>query len=260
MRNQCRPLVSWVIPAFNAERTLEECAESVRSQSYQDWEALIVDDGSTDGTLKIAQRYAVFDSRFRILAQENKKQAAARNLAIDQARGEYIALLDADDIAHPQRLSLQMEFFFKAEDVTVLGGWRDNIALQDGRGLGITRHAASHQELCRNIFTNCPFSTSTVTARSWYFKIFRFDPNMTPCEDHDLWLRTYRIPCVRFSNLQFPIVTYRAKRYMPWSHYIKISRMYYYAAKAEGCKLFPLWRTARPLLGALRRNPLNRKR
>jgi|CXWL01.1.fsa_nt_gi glycosyltransferase involved in cell wall biosynthesis len=109
------PLVSVVIPAFNSARTLEESVASVLSQTVNDLEVLIVDDGSLDDTLKLAQaierRVPATVRVLRHAGGANRGVAASRNLALDHARGEYIAFLDADDLWLPTKLERQLEAF-----------------------------------------------------------------------------------------------------------------------------------------------------
>lgn len=96
---------SILIPAFNSEKTLARALDSLCQQSFPDWEALIIDDASTDGTAGLAEAYAARDNRFRVVRQtKNTGPAAARNMGIELARGEWIALLDADDAYLPERL------------------------------------------------------------------------------------------------------------------------------------------------------------
>lgn len=102
------PLVSIIMPAYNAERYISEAVKSVLSQTYENWELLITDDGSTDGTAKAVQEFK--DKRIRYFYQENKGQSAARNTSLGHAQGEYIAFLDADDIFLPQKLERQVAF------------------------------------------------------------------------------------------------------------------------------------------------------
>ncbi len=101
-----QPQVSVIVPAFNAERFLARAIESVKRQSLTDWEVLIIDDCSRDGTLALAQRLAANDARIHAIASEqNGGPAAARNRGIAAARGSWIALLDADDCFEADRLS-----------------------------------------------------------------------------------------------------------------------------------------------------------
>ena len=103
------PLISVVIPAYNAEQFLDETLESVLSQTYENWECIIVNDGSTDNTEEIAKKWCEKDARFRYFYKENSGVSDTRNLGIKEARGEYIAFLDADDLYMPNFLDVCLE-------------------------------------------------------------------------------------------------------------------------------------------------------
>lgn len=94
-------LVSVIIPVYNREEYIEECINSVFCQTYQNFEIVLVDDGSTDNTLSICEALAKKDSRIKIIKGEHKGVSAARNLALDNAEGEYLFFLDSDDVIHP---------------------------------------------------------------------------------------------------------------------------------------------------------------
>lgn len=102
------PLASVIIPAYNAERFLRQAVESALAQSHPNVEVIIIDDGSTDGTRQLAEELAKTDERVRVLTQGNAGVGAARNRGIAEARGEYIAPLDADDFWYPDKLSRQI--------------------------------------------------------------------------------------------------------------------------------------------------------
>ena len=89
--------VSIIIPCYNCEKHLERCLDSVLAQTCQDWEAIVVDDGSTDASAAVLAQYAARDSRFKVTRQANRGQSAARNRVLEMATGEYISFLDADD-------------------------------------------------------------------------------------------------------------------------------------------------------------------
>ena len=103
------PLISVVIPAYNAEQFLDETLESVLSQTYENWECIIVNDGSTDNTESIAKKWCEKDARFCYFYKENSGVSDTRNLGIKEARGEYIAFLDADDLYMPNFLEVCLE-------------------------------------------------------------------------------------------------------------------------------------------------------
>ena len=90
-------MISIITPIYNAETYLPACIESVQAQTVSDWQLLLVDDGSTDGSLRIAQAYAAKDRRITVLPETHAGQSAARNKGLEQAKGEFIAFLDADD-------------------------------------------------------------------------------------------------------------------------------------------------------------------
>ncbi|ACI56219.1 glycosyltransferase involved in cell wall biosynthesis [Rhizobium leguminosarum] len=103
------PLITVVIPAYNAEKTLVETLGSVSNQSYDKLEILVIDDGSRDGTFDLARDCGLGDRRVRVLRQENGGVARARNHGIREARGLYIAPVDADDVWHPEKIELQLQ-------------------------------------------------------------------------------------------------------------------------------------------------------
>lgn len=101
------PLISIIMPAFNAERYVCEAVRSVLQQSWQHWELIIIDDGSTDGTMHVLASFT--DPRIKVLHQPNAGVSATRNRALDMAKGEYVAFLDADDILPPRGLAARAE-------------------------------------------------------------------------------------------------------------------------------------------------------
>ena len=111
--NYVKGLVSIITPCYNGEQFIKETIDSVESQTYPNWEMLIIDDGSTDNSEKIVNQYVEKDSRIKLIKQKNAGSAAARNNGIRQAQGQYIALLDSDDIWLPEFLNDQIEFMNK---------------------------------------------------------------------------------------------------------------------------------------------------
>lgn len=101
-------LVSIIVPAYNQERWIVETLDSVCEQDYPHWECIVVNDGSTDATAQIVERYAACDPRFRLITQQNAGVSAARNNGLQAARGQYLQFLDGDDILLAEKLSLQV--------------------------------------------------------------------------------------------------------------------------------------------------------
>lgn len=117
-----RPAISIVIPVFNAENTLDECIESLKAQTFDDWEAVCVNDGSHDGSLEKLQRFAEEDDRIRVFTQENAGPSAARNAALDAARGEIVMFLDCDDWYEPNACETVHDAFCNGEvDIMAFG-------------------------------------------------------------------------------------------------------------------------------------------
>lgn len=102
-------MVSIIVPVYNREQYLCECVDSVLAQTFHDWELIIVDDGSTDSSGSIADRYAASDPRIRVYHVENGGLSSARNIGMDKAEGDFLSFLDADDAIHPQALQLMTE-------------------------------------------------------------------------------------------------------------------------------------------------------
>ena len=103
------PKISVIIPVYNAEKYLSRCADSLLGQSFDDFEAIFVDDGSTDESLKILQDYAAGDKRIVLISQNNQGVSAARNAGINKARAPYICFVDADDYVHPEMFFCMLE-------------------------------------------------------------------------------------------------------------------------------------------------------
>ena len=121
-------MISVIMPVYNGERFLSEAIDSILAQTIGNFELIIVDDGSTDGSAQIIKEYAQRDGRVCVLQHgENRGQAAARNSGLAAAQGEYIIGMDADDISPPERLRKQLDFLRQRPDIGVLGTWRRTI-------------------------------------------------------------------------------------------------------------------------------------
>lgn len=130
-------MISVIIPAYNAQAYLRECLESVLAQSFSDWEAIIVNDGSTDSTCDIAAGFTARDSRFRLVSTPNGGLSSARNAGIAVARGQWLTYLDSDDTLYPDALAKLMAAASVAENIDIvvagLSRSRDIAATTDGR-------------------------------------------------------------------------------------------------------------------------------
>lgn len=116
-------IVSIITPCYNGEKYISETIESVIKQTYSNWEMLIIDDGSTDNSAKIIDKYVSKDGRIRFLRQKNSGSATARNNGIKHAKGRFIALLDADDIWKPNFLEEQLKFMKEKNTICVFSSY-----------------------------------------------------------------------------------------------------------------------------------------
>ena len=190
-----RPLVSAVIPAFNAAAVIERTVRSVITQTYPVMEILVVDDGSTDETASIVKGLSADDGRVKLLQQENKGVSAARNLGIKCARGEYIAPLDADDTWLPEKIEKQVEVF-RTSSATVGLVYTQSVRIfEDGRP---SVYSASTEEgsvffplLLGNFLQNAstPLIRRQCLDKAGLYSLDYRNSNAQGCEDWDIYLR-----------------------------------------------------------------------
>jgi len=210
-------LVSVIIPAYNSATHIADAIDSVLQQDYSPLEILVIDDGSTDNTIEIVESYG---DRVRLIKQPNRGSAAARNNGIQNARGEYIAFLDADDIWWPRKIGYQLESL--AQSNCTMAYSRFILWKADEGGVysppGIEFANETNQNLSRgNILTGYPYPellldcivwTSTVIVKKDELeKIGLFDESLRKGQDYDLWLRLSR--SVKMLGLQQPTALYR---------------------------------------------------
>lgn len=188
------PLVSVLMPAYNAARYLSQSVESVRCQTFVDWELIVIDDGSEDETAEIAKRFAVSDARVRVISQENGGQASARNSGLAAARGDLIAFLDADDLWVCDKLERQIAVMEKTDaDLIYTDGefFCDDGELSENDGFDIVPGKREGAEMFPLLFQSNRIATLSVLVRkSCVDSVGRFDANRKyqNCEDYDLWL------------------------------------------------------------------------
>ncbi len=195
-RANTQPLVSVVIPAYNASRFIERTLRSVLNQTYHPLEVIVVDDGSTDDTPAIVQRIAAIDSRLRYYHQTNAGVATARNCGIENSKGEFIAPIDADDLWHETNLTKQVELLANAPaDVGMVYSWSIDIDEDDclTGNLRISPHYGNVYPplLYTNVVGNgsaCLMRRSVLDKVGYYSREFRAQRS-EGCEDWDIYLR-----------------------------------------------------------------------
>lgn len=188
------PRVSVLMPAYNAGRYIAESVESVRGQTFEDWELVVIDDGSEDDTRSIVEAYAARDARVRYVRRPNGGQAAARNTGLAAARGSLVAFLDADDLWLPEKLEAQIEVLERTHvDLVYTDGYffSDDAAELDER-FNILPGAARGAEMFRTLFESNRIGTLSVLVKRGALDavgLFDEDRAYQNCEDYDLWLR-----------------------------------------------------------------------
>jgi glycosyltransferase involved in cell wall biosynthesis len=206
------PRVSVVVSMYNAERYVAEAIDSVLRQSFAEWELLIVDDGSSDGSTVIAQRYAAAHPyRIRYLTHSgraNRGVSASRNLGAAHAHGEFIAVLDADDACEPLRLEEQVRFLDAHPEIALVGS--HFVEIDDGgaarRGIDLP---LSHREICWHLLFNNAFIHSSVMFRrsDVLASAGGYNETIAYAHDYEYWLRI--TAGLRVANLPAALVRYR---------------------------------------------------
>lgn len=198
------PKISVVMPTYNAEKYLREAIDSILNQTYGDFEFLIIDDNSTDATREIIKSYN--DSRIRLIDGPCKGIAAALNKGLDEAKGEYIARMDADDISLPERFFEQVAFMDANPDVGICGTKATKF-YPDGREED-WGDIKQYPNLLDMLF-ECLFCHPTVMFRSKDLNKYnlRYDSTLYCAEDQDLWFKA--INCTKFQNIMRPLLMYR---------------------------------------------------
>jgi glycosyltransferase involved in cell wall biosynthesis len=180
------PRVSVIIPTHNRKAFVQEAVDSVLAQTYEDFELIVVDDGSTDGTGKVLKRY---ENRLLYLYQANQGVSAARNNGLALAQGEFIAFLDSDDLWLPKKLAIQVAFMDQHPQAQIC--YTDELWIRRGKRVNPKkRHAKCSGEIYHHCLPLCIISPSSALMRRGLFaQVGTFDPGLPVCEDYDLWLR-----------------------------------------------------------------------
>lgn len=184
------PRVSVIIPAYNTAGLIASCLDSVFGQKFRNFEVIVVNDGSPD-TVQLEQVLQPYQEKIIYVRQENKRAAGARNTAIRQARGEFLAFLDSDDSWLPNHLACQMEMFEQDSSLDLV--YCDAVLISDGQpevhfmdkcpSYGLPTFEALVVERCQ-----IPIST-VVARKTSILKAGLFDETLMRCDDYDMWMR-----------------------------------------------------------------------
>jgi glycosyltransferase involved in cell wall biosynthesis len=185
------PRVSIVIPSYNTANLIAGCLDSVFAQTFQDFEAIVVNDGSPD-TAQLEEVLRPYQERIVYIRQPNKRVAGARNTAIRQAKGDFLAFLDSDDTWLPHHLASQMAFFEQNPQLDLV--YSDGVVVSDfAPEMSWMERCPSKGEATFEalVLERCQVSVSTVVVRkASIVKAGLFDETLMRCDDYDMWLRT----------------------------------------------------------------------
>lgn len=208
------PLVSIIVPCYNQAQYLDEALQSVLDQTYENWECIMVNDGSSDNTEEIAQKWVVKDSRFLYFYKENGGLSSARNLGIEVAKGDYIQFLDSDDVLDSKKMELSLnEIALNSSDENIIiSNFRmfvDNIDMSSNSYCDLNSELFTFKkvlfdwDLVFNIPIHCGLFESS------FFLDFRFPEELKAKEDWYMWLWFLKkTPNIYFIDL--PLAYYRS--------------------------------------------------
>jgi glycosyltransferase involved in cell wall biosynthesis len=201
------PLVSVVMVTCNVERFLAQSIDSILHQTFSDFEFIIVDYGSTDSSKRIIAHYVEQDPRVHLHEIPRYGLGESRNAACSLARGKYIAIMDADDVALPARLQLEVDFMERHPRVGLLGGAVQWISAT-GKALYVACVPTDDRQLRKTMAVHCPFWQPTVLLRTEAFvRAGGYRRAFASAEDYDLWLRVAEhFEC---ANLKDVVLKYR---------------------------------------------------
>lgn len=204
------PMISVVMPVYNAEKYIAEAVDSILNQTYSDFEFIIIDDCSTDASYKILQSYVSKDNRIRLFKNDvNKKLPKTLNFGISQANGKYIARMDADDISLPERFAKQVEFMESHPEIGICGTWLVEFSKTEGKS--VTPNITHEDIIVTMYFSNNCIAHPTVMMKANIFQkqnILYNENHMGIAEDYALWNECLNNN-IRFHNLPIILLRYR---------------------------------------------------
>jgi glycosyltransferase involved in cell wall biosynthesis len=201
-----QPLVSILLPVRNGVATLRLALRSILAQNFREFEVLVLDDGSTDGSEKIA--FSMEDERVRVIVDGLAKGLAFRlNQGIALAKGRYIARMDSDDVSFPERLQRQLDYLQSHPDIDLVG-CRAIVFRDPDKVIGLLPFASNHQAICAKPWRGMPLPHPTWMGRIDWFRRYQYRfPEVLRAEDQDLLLRAF--PESRYACLDDVLLGYR---------------------------------------------------
>lgn len=211
---ECTDLISVILPVFNGELFISKAIQSILNQSYSNFELIILNDGSTDNTLRLLRDSEASDSRIRVVSRENRGLACSLNEGVDLARGQWIVRMDADDVAHPNRFARQLTILKNKPELDLVAT-RAIVIDEQNYIAGLFPFKFSHQEICTHPWRGFHFPHPTWMGHVDWFRKYRYtEPGPLFCEDQELMLRTYKI--CKFETIDEILLAYRISKKINW--------------------------------------------
>lgn len=206
---ESNPLISIVMPCYNAEITLPETLQSIAQQTYEHWELVAIDDGSKDKTLKILNAFrSLYPTQVRIISHPNAGQVKSKNRGLEIAQGTFVAFMDSDDLWDPEKLSIQCAYMLEHPETGLCytnGEYIDEASNHTGP-IGINPRLTGQ---CLNEFLmgNAIVASSVIVRKNILNQVGYFDESLTACENWELWTRISSVSDI--GVLDKPLVFYR---------------------------------------------------
>lgn len=200
-------LISVVMSVYNAEKYLAEAIESILTQTYTNFEFIIINDGSTDSSLEIIQNYMKKDERIVLISRENKGLPFSLNEGIEKAKGKYIARMDADDISLPTRFEDQLSFMNNNLDIGICGTWIE--VFGENTKTKILKHSLEHNEMKTRLLFSVCFAHPTVMIRKEILdeNSLKYNLNYVNAQDYELWSNISEV--TKMANIPKVLLKYR---------------------------------------------------
>lgn len=209
MKKINEPLVSLIMPVFNTEQFLDEAISSIKNQTYQNWELIIVDDHSTDNSPSLLRKISGKDKRIKVFYnKENKGVSYCANLALNKAKGQYVVRMDSDDIASFDRIEKQLNFLLNNEEVVAVGG-QCEVINTNGQAIGTKKFPTNSDEVANMLFTFASIQQPAMMVNTkllpkdfvWY------DERLRSGEEHELLFKFLQYG--QLANLADVVLGYR---------------------------------------------------
>jgi glycosyltransferase involved in cell wall biosynthesis len=207
LQYEVTPVISVILPVYNGGKYIVEAIESILKQTFSDFELIVIDDGSTDDTFRILQKYQAKDQRIRVVSRKNKGLIATLNEGISLAKGIWIARMDADDIALAHRFERQLERLDNT-GADICGSWVKRFGTVDKR---IVMLHQSDGAIKKEMLFCSPFVHPSVMLRTSVMKHLLYDTAWEKAEDYDLWERAIEMGC-KMTNVPEILLLYRVHK------------------------------------------------